>query len=134
MCGYSADGGGFKNALSSLRTRDLIAGSDPLVATAAGIEVLGDGWEPLPTGRALADYWLAHKLLGHAEREVLRVLLEIWPDEMSPTDVAGLTRSAKGGPYEPDGGGFKNAVSKLRTLELVTGRPRLRVSDDLIGD
>lgn len=134
MAGYSADGGGFKNALSTLRTRELIEGTDPLVATAAGIEALGDDWEPLPTGRALAEYWMGHKLLGHAEREVLRVLLDVWPDGLGRVDLAGRTNSAKGGPYEPDGGGFKNALSKLRTLELITGSTELCVSDDLIGD
>lgn len=35
--------------------------------------------------------------------------------------------------YAADGGGFNNALSKLRTLELISGRGELRASDDLFG-
>ncbi len=35
--------------------------------------------------------------------------------------------------YEPNGGGFNNALSKLRTLELISGRGELRASEDLFG-
>ena len=33
--------------------------------------------------------------------------------------------------YEASGGGFNNALSRLRTLELISGRGDLRASDDL---
>ena len=36
--------------------------------------------------------------------------------------------------YEASGGGFNNALSRLRTLELVSGRGDLRASDDLFAD
>jgi hypothetical protein len=35
--------------------------------------------------------------------------------------------------YEANGGGFNNALSRLRTLELIGGRGELRASDDLMG-
>jgi len=35
--------------------------------------------------------------------------------------------------YEANGGGFNNALGRLRTLELVQGRGELKASDDLFG-
>jgi hypothetical protein len=37
--------------------------------------------------------------------------------------------AAKAG-YEASGGGFNNALGRLRTLELVQGRGELRASDE----
>lgn len=45
-----------------------------MVATNAGRAMLGDGFEPLPTGEALRQHWLARLPLG--ERRVLEVVLE----------------------------------------------------------
>jgi uncharacterized protein len=44
---------------------------------------------------------------------------------MSKEEVA-----AKAG-YEPNGGGFNNALGRLRTLELVEGRGQLHASEYL---
>jgi hypothetical protein len=33
--------------------------------------------------------------------------------------------------YEPDGGGFNNALSRLRTLGLIEGRRELELAQDL---
>lgn len=38
---------------------------------------------------------------------------------------------AKAAGYEPKGGGFRNALGKLRTLQLIDGRGELRASDAL---
>jgi hypothetical protein len=35
--------------------------------------------------------------------------------------------------YEANGGGFNNALGRLRTLELVQGRGELRASGNLFG-
>jgi uncharacterized protein len=35
--------------------------------------------------------------------------------------------------YEANGGGFNNALGRLRTLELIEGRGELRVNQNLIG-
>jgi hypothetical protein len=35
--------------------------------------------------------------------------------------------------YEPTGGGLNNALSRLRTLELISGRGELRASPELFG-
>lgn len=62
-----------------------------------------------------------------AEREVLRVLVAAYPRALIAEDIASRTHP----PYEPSGGGFLGAVSKLRTLGLIEGRGELRASEEL---
>jgi hypothetical protein len=123
LTGYAAAGGGFNNYLGALRSRSLIEGDgDRLSITEDGIQTLGS-WEPLPTGSALIDYWRGR--LGKAERLILEALAHEYPDPLTKEEVA-----AKAG-YEANGGGFNNALGRLRTLELVQGRGELRASDNL---
>jgi hypothetical protein len=123
LTGYAATGGGFNNYLGALRSRGLIEGDgDRLTITEAGIQAL-DSWEPLPTGPALIDYWRGR--LGKAERLILETLTQVYPDPLTKEEVAG-----KAG-YEANGGGFNNALGRLRTLELVQGRGEIRASDNL---
>lgn len=123
LTGYSHKGGGFSNYISALRSKGYVAGDGGcLTVTPAGLEALGS-FDPLPTGRALFEHWVAQ--LGRAEREVLRVLYEEWPAARPKEYVA-----TKAG-YEAKGGGFNNALSRLRTLELIEGRAKLRCSDAL---
>ena len=118
MAGYALNGGGFNNYLGALRSRGLIKGDgDRLTITDAGIEVLGT-WEPLPTGSALVDYWRGR--LGKAERLILETLTQAYPDGLTKEEVA-----AKAG-YEANGGGFNNALGRLRTLELVEDAEKSR--------
>jgi uncharacterized protein len=123
LTGYAANGGGFNNYLGALRSRELIEGNgDRLMITEAGIQALGS-WEPLPKGSALIDYWRGR--LGKAERLILETLAEEYPRALAKEEVA-----AKAG-YEANGGGFNNALSRLRTLELVQGRGDLRANENL---
>lgn len=123
LTGYSAKGGGFNNALSSLRTAGLITRGEPVTATAEGIDALGGDWEPLPQGPALAAHWYAQ--LSKAESLVLGALLDAWPASLTKTEVAERTG------YAADGGGFNNALSRLRTLQLIDGRGELRADETL---
>lgn len=123
---YAMGGGGFNNALSSLRTKGWINGYDPIKITEEGISALGS-YEPLPAGKELLEYW--RRQLGKAEREILDVLVEEYPDSMSKERIAEKTHTG----YAPDGGGFNNALSRLRVLELVVGRGELKVSEDLFS-
>ena len=123
LTGYSAKGGGFNNALSALRTAGLIERGDPIMPTAAGIEAIGDDWEPLPEGPALAEYWIAQ--LSKAEGLILRALLDAWPAALTKAEVADQAG------YAADGGGFNNALSRLRTLQLIDGRGELRADETL---
>src|SRR6266849_3866971 len=123
LTGYAATGGGFNNYLGALRSRGMIQGDgERLTITETGIQTLGS-WEPLPAGSALIDYWRSR--LGKAERLILETLTQAYPDALTKEEVA-----AKAG-YEANGGGFNNALGRLRTLELVQGRGELRASDNL---
>jgi len=122
LTGYAATGGGFNNYLGALRSRKLIEGDgDRLMISEAGIQALGS-WDPLPIGAELIDHW--RNRLGKAERLILEALSLAYPNPLSKEEVA-----AKAG-YEASGGGFNNALGRLRTLELVQGRGELRASDD----
>lgn len=118
--------GGFRNALSALRTAGLLDGDNGGVMrlTAAGQTAAPD--EPLPTGRALHDYWLTHPSFGKCEREVLRVLLDVYPRGLNSESLC-----EKSG-YEWSGG-FRNALSNLRTAGVLTGRNTgdMRASEEL---
>jgi len=125
LTGYAATGGGFNNYFGALRSRDLIEGDgDNFGISESGIRALGS-WEPLPVGSALIDYW--RNRLGKAERLILEALTQVYPEALTKEEVA-----ANAG-YEPSGGGFNNALGRLRTLELVQGRGELRASDNFFG-
>lgn len=125
LTGYSGNGGGFNNAVSALRSAGRINGSVHLLTiTQAGLDALGS-YEPLPHGEALLQHWL--RQLGKAERAALEVLVQAYPKALIK-DIVG----ARAG-YEPNGGGFNNAISRLRSLELISGRGELRASHDLFG-
>lgn len=122
LTGYAHNGGGFNNALSALRSKGYAAGSAPILATASGINALGS-YEPLPSGRALAEHWMTQ--LSKAEKSCLQSLIEVYPRALSKPELA------KRAGYEASGGGFNNALSRLRTLELISGRGDMTASEDL---
>lgn len=125
LSGYAITGGGFNNALSRLRTLGLIEAGELMRITDAGIGALGS-YQPLPTGQALLEHWL--NILAKAEREILTVLAAAYPQALTKEEVAERTESV----YQPEGGGFNNAISRLRTLELIGGgRAALKASDEL---
>lgn len=123
LTGYAHSGGGFNNYLSALRSKGYLAGSgDRLQITGAGVDALGP-YDPLPAGADLRDYWL--RQVGKSERLILEALAGAWPKAMSKEQLGAATN------YEPSGGGFNNALSRLRTLELIQGRGELKASDEL---
>jgi hypothetical protein len=126
---YSHEGGGFNNALSSLRTKGFITGApDRLQITPEGMDQAGDV-EPLPVGEALLAHWLRQPQLGKAERSILSVVYGAGGRALSKEEIGAATE------YEPTGGGFNNALSRLRTLGLIEGKGEIRVSPTLLeGD
>lgn len=124
--GYSGKGGGFNNALGRLRsTGRIVGGRDRIEITDQGIEDLGD-FDPLPSGRALVDHWLG--TLPKAERSILTVLVDAWPASLSNDEIALRTE------YSAAGGGFNNALGRLRTLELIHGNRASNVAADELGE
>ena len=122
LTGYAAKGGGFRNTLSALRTRGHVDGRETVRITESGAAVLG-AWEPLPTGQALLRYWLEH--LPGPERKLLATVADAWPGSITTEALAAATG------YEPSGGGFRNTLSRLRTLDLIEGRGTLLAADEL---
>lgn len=123
MTGYSSKGGGFRNALSSLRTKGFIEGRGDLQVTAAGRQAIGNDYEQLPTGQDLVNYWM-HQL-PLAPRKVLEVAAFKYPRRISIDKVAEMTG------YSAGGGGFRNALSRLRTLGLIEGHGDIKATDEL---
>lgn len=125
LTGYASTGGGFNNALSSNRSAGRLEGAgDNLRITPRGLADLGP-FEPLPHGRELLDHW--RRQLSKAERAALDALVDAYPDPLTKEQLA-----ERAG-YEASGGGFNNALSRLRTLELIEGRVEVRASDHLFG-
>jgi hypothetical protein len=116
--GY-AMGGGFKNGLSSLRTAGRIIGSDPLEMTPAGYKALGN-FTPLPKGRALFDLW--QRRVGKAGRSIMDALWAV-PQKTDWT----TEEIARASGYSV-AGGFKNALSELRTRGVIEGKGLMRLS------
>lgn len=126
LTGYSHKSGGYRNSLSSLRSKGYIEGRGDITATPEGLEALG-GWDDLPTGGALRDWWKTRHL-GRAESMILDVLADAWPHEVPVDQIAERTG------YSATSGGFRNALSRLRSLELAAGRGGLIISDTLMGE
>lgn len=79
------------------------------VASPAGIEWLGQDFEPLPTGEELQQHWL--KKLPEGEARVLATVLEVYPkaiDREQITEATGYKRSTRDA-----------YVQRLKTRELV---------------
>ena len=124
LTGYAVKGGGFNNALGALRTATLIEGRDYLVINEAGMAAICSEWEPLPEGAELLEHWVGQ--LPKAERLILGVLAEAWPQPVAKAEVAERTG------YTATGGGFNNALGKLRTLQLISGSMEL-VADETLA-
>ncbi len=123
QAGYSINSGGFKNSISSLRTKGYIEGTADLAGTEAGLDALGE-YEPLPTGEDLIAHWTG-RLKPKAVRKVFECIAAAYPDEVTTDEVAERTG------YSPTSGGFKNALSALRTLELIKGKPDVALSAEI---
>lgn len=110
LSGYTYSGG-FRNSLSLLRSAGYLVGGnqDTMAITDAGQAALGE-WEPLPDD--LRAYWTGR--LSKAEGLALDCLIDIYPSRL---DGPGLAAEIG---YEYSGG-FRNALSRLRTLELIEG-------------
>lgn len=120
LSGYSIKSSSFSNALSALRTANLIDGySDEVRATDAGLKTAGP-LPPVPSGKALFTFW--SQKLEKAERIMLDVIIR-----HGGKGVDRETLSAESG-YSITSSSFSNALSALRTLELIEGKNHLLAS------
>ncbi len=71
----------------------------------------------------MLDHW--NSKLGKAEKAILSVTIDAWPNALTRDEVAELTG------YSPSSSGYGNALSKLRTLELISGRGDILADETL---
>ena len=122
LTGYSIGSGGFNNSLSALTKPGYIVRGNPVLITGDGLKVLGE-FDPLPTGRALLEYWMGK--LPRCERALLEALTMGGRHEATPGELADATG------YATSSGGFNNALSRLRVLELITRGQPIKAHDNL---
>jgi hypothetical protein len=114
LTGYSPTSGGFNNALARLRSMELIDRGQPIRILPSGMAEIEGEYEPLPEGEALWGHWLSKLKL--AERTILQALRS--GDGLTSEQLAEATG------YSGTSGGFNNALSRLRSLELIErGQP-----------
>jgi len=113
VAGYAAKGGGFRNPLSRLKTAGLIeyGAGDSARLTPAG-EASANYPEESPTTEELHARVL-ETVKGGTHKRILRVILDGYPDALDTASVAEAVS------MEASGGGFRNPVSKLKTLGLI---------------
>lgn len=111
LAGYTVNGN-FYNLLGALRAKGAVTpkGVDPIAITNEGLETLGP-FEPLPTGRALREYWL--NKISAPEAKVLKVLFDAYPAEMTKEDLASQSGYVVNG-------NFYNLLGGLRSRGLMT--------------
>ena len=121
--GLSSSSGTFDTYLSKMRTNGWLDGTrDSMRLTAAGVESLGS-YEPLPQGKDLLAYWLSQ--LGGGAARMLTALVEAYPRSLSRQELATQAQMTLSGTFD-------TYLSKLRTLELVSGRADLQASEELL--
>lgn len=125
LAGMSSKSGTFSTYLGALRSAGYIADDGArLVATEEGVDALGSDYEPLPTGPALALYWLG-RMGGGGKRRMLECLIH--------AGTAGLTRQAlaDAADLSAASGTFSTYLGHLRSLKLVDGKDTIRVAETL---
>jgi uncharacterized protein len=113
LAGYSPSAGHFNNMVGGLRTRGLVAyPGDGLVA----LTEEGRAYAELPSRPTTVEELQSAVLskLQTAQRKILSVLLDEYPNELSRADLA--ERSG----YSVEAGHFNNMVGSLRSLGLVS--------------
>lgn len=96
-----------------------------ITATREGIDALGGGFKPLPTGEALQQYWMQR--LPEGERKILGVLIERHPDAVDRDaliEATGYQRSSR-----------DSYIQRLKAKELVeiVGRGAVKASRNLFN-
>jgi len=112
--------------LQRLRSRGLVDDSGGRIRpTEAGIDVLGDRHEPLPTGQVLQEFW--RQRLPAGEWKLLEVLLAKYPESVDREELSEYTDFKKSS--------RDTYLQRLRSRMLVKddGRGRVRASEGLFS-
>lgn len=122
LSGYK-NSGGFKTELGGIRSRGLIDGGNTQLMRITEEGRAFGPFEELPTGSALADYWLTR--VSKCQREVLKVLLQ-YPEGLDIDDLADKSGYA-------NSGGFKTELGGIRTIGILAGKNTgtMKASDEL---
>lgn len=126
LTGYSIKSSGFDNSLSSLRTRSLIEGPRGALSITLGGQKVAGKVEALPKGKALLEYWCSK--LQKCERTLLVVIYDAGKMPGGGCAV-GKDYIAEHSGYSQTSSGFDNALSRLRTLELIVGYKEMKAAD-----
>jgi hypothetical protein len=131
--GYSQTSSSFEKALGLLRTNGiLVGGNTELMRPTDRLEQFGP-FEPLPSGRELAEFWFNFPHFGACERAVLKAVCQS-PDGLDYQTLGETSKKPDGSSYSATSSSFEKAVGKLRTAGLIVGRNTelIRPSDDLL--
>lgn len=123
LAGYTVGGGAFNNPRGNLRTAGLIEyRGTKLALTEQGREHARLPGYP-PSQKELHDRVM--QCLPGPEQKLLRVLIDIYPNDIGDSELAERTG------YSAGGGAFNNPKGRLRTLGLVTypASRRVRAAD-----
>lgn len=117
---YSAKGGGFNNALSELRNCEpgpVLEPGFPVKLASYGLDYqpAGISIDRVPTGEALVEYLC--RVLNKCEAAIIEALYWHAVDRQETKEELGERTG-----YASTGGGFNNALSRLRTMGLLEGK------------
>lgn len=117
-------GSTWRGALAGLRrNKHVDDNGEHFKITSAGRSALGK-YEPLPTGKALRDYWRSK--IGNGTRgQIFAAILDGMGRPVPAETVAAAANVELGGST------WRGHMANLRGLELVTGSAELRASEDL---
>lgn len=122
--GVSSRSGTFSTYLSKARSSGWIYDQGEIRRiTERGLRALGD-YDPLPEGPELAQHWISELGSSGAAR-MLRALVDAYPRALSNEELGELAGISS------RSGTFSTYLSKLRSLELATGRGEIRASEEL---
>lgn len=108
--------------LQRLRAGGLIEDGPTIRVTVDGVAALGDDYQPLPTGRALQDYWMSR--LPEGERRVLTVAIQDYPRAVKRElidEITGYKRSSRDA-----------YISRLQARRLLRQGPGAIVASDTL--
>jgi uncharacterized protein len=130
---YNGSGGGFRRALSQLRTTGEIAEADGFVElTMAGLKRAGISEGKPKFGKPVIGSDLGELLKKRLNASTCKLY-----DALEHAGYDGLTRArlATNTNYDASGGGFRRALSELRKLGCIEEEPggaRVRLAEDLL--